>query len=178
VSRLSVDQWRRLVYGSNAITDKVKVYLLYLADYMALDRKVTLSRDRVAEALGVSTRRIDDRNTAAIRAGFLTRVVRGQKGVTAVYQATRPDPFSATKSSALMRDGSQRPETPFSATPGGRTYVRETGTDLAVGQHRRYVSTDEEHRDTPAAYGLTVCDCHGYTDCVSLNRADIREETA
>lgn len=175
MSRLTVELWRRRVYGARTITDKVKVYLLFLADHMGLDRKVKIPRDQVAEALGVSVRRIDERNTAAIRAGLLTKVSRGQKGAFAVYQATVPTPFSATKSSALMRDGSQRPETQFSATPGGRTYVTEGDTDLAVDRDRRDVSIDGKHLDRPAAYGLTVCECHGFTDCVTLHN---REETA
>lgn len=103
---------------SAPVTAKVKVYLLYLADHMRADRTVSIPRRHVAVALGASERRVDDWNTAARQVGLLDVVVRGQKGVTAVYVALFPEPFSATKPSALNSPETVALKPPSARTPG------------------------------------------------------------
>lgn len=120
---------------------KVKVYLLFLADHMKADRKVSVPRRTVAGALGCSERRVNDWNTTAVRAGLLDVVVRGQKHVTAVYQGLFPDSLSGTKSSPLRTTENQPPENGFSGTPGGPT---TTTADLSVRGYDRNGSSYEK----------------------------------
>jgi hypothetical protein len=85
-----VKQWERVVWGARQIPDSTRVYLLYLARQMTADHQVSVPRAEIARALGVSERRIDDRNSSAIAAGFLTVVQRGRRGRVAVYQGILP----------------------------------------------------------------------------------------
>jgi hypothetical protein len=106
---------------------------VYLADHMRTDRTVCIPRQRVADALGCSERRINDWNTAARDAGLLDVVVRGQKHVTAIYVGLFPEPLSGTKSSPLRTTENQPPESGLSGTPGGPTTSKRPPTSYAVG---------------------------------------------
>lgn len=157
--RRSVEDWRRAVFGSRSISDKVRVLLLYLADRMDSNRKVSVPRSEVAVALGVSERRVSERVTDAHAAGFLVTVTHGQKGVTAVYQGTWPDPQRDSMSppdnglhaarAAVERlsdrglvDVPLKPaKSAFSGTYGGPTI---TTADLSASGADRYGSTKEE----------------------------------
>jgi hypothetical protein len=87
----TADDWKATVYGTR-MKLSTKVYLIWLADHMTpTDRKVKEPRDKVARALGISTRAVDNANTDARTTGFLSVVVAGRKGVTAIYQGTFPD---------------------------------------------------------------------------------------
>ena len=133
-SRRTVDEWRKAVFGHPNITDKTRVYLLLLADYMRPDRTVCVPRSTIAKSLGKAERRIDDRNKEAKDAGLLDTVVRGQKHVTAVYVGLFPEALSATKSSVLRDVNIQRAEDGLSATPGGRTFSKRASSGYAVDQ--------------------------------------------
>ena len=187
MSKPTVEHWRRAVFRSPKINDATRVYLLYLAEHMRADRKVSVPQAVVEEALGKSKRRIDARRKAAIEAGLLSRVAAGYRGTTATYQGIFPSQERVTQS-----DTHSDPErvsslsthsVPQSVTLSQRERVTQSDTPLlkrttpqAVTD--RNVGNDEEHRDTPAAYGLTVCECHGYTDCASLSRSHTRRESA
>ncbi|HXH79115.1 helix-turn-helix domain-containing protein [Nocardioides sp.] len=156
--RRTPDDWRREVYRSTTLSDRTKVLLLFLADHMREDRKVSVPRDRIAKALGRSERRITERITEAHDAGWLSTVVRGQKGLTAVYQGLFPDVVSGTDARPLNRRVSQFSGTPtsplndaetrplngpkqaFSGTHGGPTNRR---ADLSV----RGADRDEERSE-------------------------------
>lgn len=112
MKRRTIDEWRREVFRSTVLSDRTKVLLLFLAENMREDRKVSLPRDQIARALGKSERRITERITEAHDAGWLSTVVRGQKGVTAVYQGLFPDVVSGTDARPLNRKPSK-----FSGTP-------------------------------------------------------------
>lgn len=115
-SRRSVDDWRRAVFRSEQLSDRAKVLLLYLADHMTADRHVSIPRDRLGRALGRSERRITERVTEAHDAGWLSTVVRGQKGVTAVYQGLFGDEVRETDARPLNRRVSKA-SSRFSGTP-------------------------------------------------------------
>jgi hypothetical protein len=56
------------------------------------DGKVCLPRAKLAAELGISERRVTVAITTATQAGYLENVVRGQKGVTAIYRCALPPP--------------------------------------------------------------------------------------
>jgi hypothetical protein len=184
MSRRSVEAWRRHVYQHHAIKDTTRVLLLWLADQMDAARTVCLPRKQMAEALGISTRRIDDRMKAAREAKLLTVVTRGQKGRTAKYQGTfsatpvcrADDEFSARATSALMRDPRMSPRNPVQRDPRmSRQYY--SGTPISA--HHSDVGNDEETEGHPVRSELLVCECHGAPDCASLEPQPARtEETA
>lgn len=64
--RYTKDDWRRAVFADKYISDGTKVLLLYLADHMGEDLRVSVSRSRIARDLGVSERRISDRFREAV----------------------------------------------------------------------------------------------------------------
>lgn len=94
MSRLTVERWRREVAKSRhpEMTPAVKVLLLYLADHMRTsDRKVSVPRETVAKDLGCHESGVAKRYGKAVAAEYLTNVLRGHTGRTAVYQAILPD---------------------------------------------------------------------------------------
>lgn len=92
VKRRTVEDWRREVFASKTLSAATKVLCLYLADHMhATTRKVSVPRPQIAQDLGVHHARVAERLDAAIKAGYLDRVVRGRTGTTAVYQGLFPD---------------------------------------------------------------------------------------
>ena len=162
-SRRSVDDWRRAVYRSRTISDAVRVLLLFMADRMTADRKVSVPRSQVANSLGVSERLVTERVGAAHRAGFLDTVVRGQKGRTAVYVGLFPDPqgteipypepeFRGKHTSPLNMTEIPYPETPFSGNPGVPTI---TTADRPAGVADRDASSEEKAERTSAVSRLT-----------------------
>jgi hypothetical protein len=175
MSRRSLDEWRRAVFQSHKITDPVRVYLLYLAEHMRADRKVSVPQARVESALGKSKRQVDERRAKAIEAGLLTRVSPGYKGHTAVYQGLFPTRERVTPTSTLSVRQGVTLSTLQRVTPHN-TPLQEA--DLFARGKDRDVGSYDEHRDRPTAYGLTVCDCHGFTDCANLPRPLDREESA
>lgn len=88
----SAADWRAVVYRHAGINNSVRVLLLYLADNMRADRTVSIPQSRIAEALGVSTRRVKERIAAARSAGLLDTVRKGRPGTTAMYQGLLPKP--------------------------------------------------------------------------------------
>jgi hypothetical protein len=202
--RRTVDQWRRDVFASQSpeMTSAVKVLLLFLADHMSQDdHKVSLRREVIAKALGVHNSRVAERLAKAVKASYLTRVSSGYHGRQAVYQAQWPDAITA-QGSVLQSGNHSDPEGGRKVTaptdafrtrraitiqdPAERENARK-GTalqdayieaDLSVSPTGRDVGSYDEHRNQPTAYGLTVCDCHGFTDCANLPRTHAREESA
>ncbi len=140
--------------------------LLFLADRMTQDRRVSVPRSTLATALRVSERRITERIKEAHEHGFLSTVRRGQKGITAVYQGLFPDAqgadsrplkagFSESESSPL--NGTQisplnSPKQAFSGTPVGPTNTR---ADLSERGSDRDVSNEENE----------ACRWHGFAAC-------------
>lgn len=178
--RRTVDDWRRAVYRSTTLSDRVKVLLLYLADHMRDNRQVSVPRAQVAKGLGRSERRVTERITEAHEAGWLSTVTRGQKGITAVYQGLFPDAFSGTDARPLNVSHSEFSGTPtsplkgaetrplngpiqaFSGTPGGPTNRR---ADLSASGHGRNVGSDEQTEGRRPASHVPVCTWHPFTPC-------------
>jgi hypothetical protein len=132
--------------------------------------------------------RVGERLAKAVDAGFLSRVSSGYRGRTAEYQATRPESVlqsgiqSARKGTAPPDAFSTRRTVPIhrwaerkSSRKGTALLDANTEADLISRGTDRDVGIDDKRLDRPAAYGLTVCDCHGFPDCVTLH---IHEETA
>jgi hypothetical protein len=135
------------VFRHRGIKDSTRVLLLWLADRMDANRKVRVPREEVAEALGLSSRRVAERVRDAREAGLLTVVTRGQKGRTAVYQGTysmtpvgHPDEaFSMSPTSTLMHDPRGSRCNPVQHDPRGSHPYNGT----AVDQDLRDVGNDE-----------------------------------
>ena len=165
MSRRSVEQWRREVYRSHRLGDAARVLLLYLADHMSTDRKVSVPRATIAKALNRSERRVSERVSAAHEAGFLSTVSAGHRGHVPVYQGLFPSAERETATSTLSSRQSVTLSTLERETHGGPTTTR---ADLTARVTDRDVGNDEETEDRPARSGLLVCDCHGLADCSSL----------
>jgi hypothetical protein len=187
VSRRSLGEWRRMVYRSPLLSDPQRVVLLLLADHMRADRKVSVPCCDLAAVLGKSERRIGHRIGEAIERGFLVRVKRGQKGVTAEYQGTFPNAVSVTPGVPAETAFSRTATSPLRKAPGvpAETTVRRThgGPTTTTAEprsdpHHRDVGNDEKTEDQPAPSDDQVCECHGFPDCASLNRPRTREESA
>ena len=88
--RRTAEEWRRAVFRTQLVSARTKVYLLYLADFMDAGRQVSRERRLVAVDLGVGERTVDRMTTEARDGGFLSTIVPGRKGVTAVYQGLFP----------------------------------------------------------------------------------------
>lgn len=84
-------QWLKAVRRA-PVTNSVKFFCSYLYEHMDGSRMVSRPRAAMAHDLGRDERTIDRYVTATRRAGLIDTVVRGQKGVTAVYQGTFPPP--------------------------------------------------------------------------------------
>ncbi len=91
------DAWRSDVLRSALIGDACRVLLLHMATMTTVTTKgdhpmtdtgrIKVSRDELAEALGVKPNRITNRITEATRAGLLRKVAGGHNGQTAIYAA-------------------------------------------------------------------------------------------
>lgn len=167
--RGSVAQWRTMIYKTHRITPTVRVLMLWFSDNMSAQRVVSVPRYKIAAALGVHERRIDEQIKAAREAGVLDVVSRGYRGRTAVYMGMFPSSESTTKTSvqslpktrALSPDHS-RSDHAESTTDLQRTNVR---ADLSVTTHHRNVSSYEKpsgpHSPCP------TCADDGCSECVA-----------
>lgn len=150
--RRTVADWREAVFRSAAITDSVRVVLLFLAEHMRENRQVSVPRKDIARNLGRSERKVSQRIADAHAAGFLDTIQRGRKGHTAVYVGLFPDVNRVTVSSTLSDAGNRHPINGHSVTPGGPTSSR---ANLSVSGYGRNGSTYEEQVPTTAAAHVT-----------------------
>jgi hypothetical protein len=178
-----------MVYRSPLLKDPQRVVLLLLADHMRADRKVSVPCCDLAATLGKSERRVGHRIGEAIDRGFLVRVRRGQKGITAEYQGTFPSAvsmtpgvpaettLSRTATSPLRKAPGVPAETPVRRTPGVPTTT--TAERQSDPQHRN-VGNDEKTQDRPAVVDLPVCSWHLHIACPEdcANHPANREATA
>ena len=91
------EAWRAEVLRSSLIGDACRVLLLHMATVTSVTTKggypmtdtgrIKVSRDELAESLGVKPNRITNRITEATRAGLLRKVGGGHNGQTAIYAA-------------------------------------------------------------------------------------------
>lgn len=131
------ERWRREVYRTPAITDGCRVVLLAMVDDMRQDGYVTVPRDQLADRLGKSERKVSQRLAEAVDARLLDRVVRGQKGRTAVYRALLRVSGTSTLNGA-QGDGFKHPEMVGNRHPDGGFRVNPGGpaSTKATGQQR------------------------------------------
>ncbi|GAB3698514.1 hypothetical protein [Mariniluteicoccus flavus] len=90
---LTVADWKAMVYRhrGEGVGNGVRVLLLYLADHMQANLQVSVSRQKIATDLGVSTSEIRNRFHAAKAAGLLDHVQVGRPGTQAKYVGIFPD---------------------------------------------------------------------------------------
>lgn len=161
-SRRTVEEWRRRVYRSRSITDGVRVVLLFLADRMSADCKVSVPRKDIAASLGVSERRISERVSAAHAAGLLDTVSPGYRGHLPVYIGIF-GPTERVRESVTLNDPTD-PERvthtstlncPNSVTLSKRKRVTPVGPTIDTGDrpettHDRNKRSNEETEPAPA----------------------------
>jgi hypothetical protein len=84
--------WRRRVFAAPAseLPDSVRVLLLWLADHVDEHGGICVPRSDMAEGIGRSHRRINDRLDDAVALGWLRRIDPGRPGATARYSADVP----------------------------------------------------------------------------------------
>ena len=107
--RRTPDQWRREVLRSRTLKDHTKVVLIFLADNMRSNLRVSVPRSTVAREVGKSERSVTRSVTEAHRLGFLDTVVHGRKGLTAVYAACFPDDYGGARPTAAAASESAPP---------------------------------------------------------------------
>lgn len=85
-------QWIDAVYSCVGISAEVKLFLLTLNHHghIADNGRLSEPRENIAKLLGCHPRKVSGKFQAAIIAGLLRQVSRGQKHQTAVYQAVAP----------------------------------------------------------------------------------------
>lgn len=152
--RRTVDTWRRDVLASKApeLTGSVKVLLLYLADHMHTDRRVSVPRAQIAADLGCHEQRVAERFRKAVDAQYLINLVTGHRGVTAVYQGCWPSaesvPITGTQSTGKRTDSRDAIEVRKAVrNQGGKRTAPLDATsraDLSVGEDHPNESSDEE----------------------------------
>lgn len=154
----TVEEWRTAILKAEGLKSGPRLYLAYLGEHMDSRRRVARPRDLIARDLGVSSRTIDNWNTAAVRAGVLDVIERGQKGVTAVYQGLFPDPLSGRnllRADQVQSEDCMRPETRnrFRADPTRTGLQRERDCAPVVPQTTRNPRTypGQPRSATPAA---------------------------
>lgn len=120
-------RWEREVRRTGTLGDSSRVLLLVLLSANMDARGVfSVKREVLAEQIGRSSRRVDERLEQAVAAGYLVRMRRGQKGVTSVYRASLPgvqhDGSQRAEAPSARRNTARRTpaESPFSTTHGGR----------------------------------------------------------
>lgn len=135
-------RWEDEVFRSPLITDSTRVALLALVRHMDDAGRVSVPREELVVRLGRNRRKVDARIAAAVEAGFLERLVRGQKGRTAVYQAVAPR--------LSMPPGGHAEGDEFSMPPGGRT---EDASQHAGSKHAEGVQhAGFKHPETAAQH--------------------------
>lgn len=145
--RRGVSEWRAAIYRHPGLSNGARVAALWLADHMRADRTVSVPQKRIADALGITPRRVRERLAEVTDAGLLDVVVKAQPRTTAVYQGTfgrgadvRPPEGPNT---APLRGADVR------RSPEGRACAPQRGGRGAT--HSKYLSTyyfgspDEEH---------------------------------
>jgi hypothetical protein len=134
------ERWREQVISSSRIHDATRVLLLVLADDMREDGYVTVPREVLARRLDRTERKVSARLAEAVDARLLDRVVRGQKGRTAVYRAllrvpgtgTLSDDDRVTATSTLNRTtdtATRHPDGGFRVPHGGPTSTKASSTE-------------------------------------------------
>ena len=127
------DRWRTEVIRSPHINDGTRVLLLVLADQMREDGYVTVPREKLAQQLDRHERKISARLAEAVEARLLDRVVRGQKGRTAVYRALLRVPGTSTLNGSQgagnyhpEKSGNRHPDGTLRVPPGGPASTKAT----------------------------------------------------
>lgn len=145
------EQWRRVVYReSKRAPLGCRLFLVYLSDHMDMRRIVSRPRHLVANDLGVSERAVTKYVAEAHSAGFLSTVVRGQKGITAVYQGMFPNSQGEPRVPAEKSVQGERNEPPEhdQSVPPERGFR---------GNHVFPPIESTGHREIP-----TCASCHGW----------------
>ena len=177
--RRSVDDWRYAIFRSTQLGDRTKVLLLYLSDHMQPNRKVSIPRAQIARDLGRSERRVTERIAEAHDKGWLDTITRGQKGITAVYEGTFPDPPVRGRASVPQNN----PTNPFSGTPTSPLKDAETrplnkpiqafsGTDGGPTNNEANPFLDPDHRDELRNEERACLQC-GSPDCFHFACVDV-----
>lgn len=138
------ERWVDEVFRTPHVTDSVRVALLALAGDMDDEGAVTARRDRLAERLGRSDRRVGDRLKAGIDSGYLERVARGQKNGDGKYRATIPGRPTWGHPGVPKKPGLLRtPEGPEEKSLQDDPQVEETGSleDTRVSQRENPLRT-------------------------------------
>ena len=90
--------WVGAVTRTPLLKDSTKVLLLDLGNYGTCSAgTVSLPRAEMARRLGIAERHVSARLAAAVSAGYLSRLVRGHKGTTAVYMIAIPNVDTITR---------------------------------------------------------------------------------
>lgn len=183
-----VMRFRRGVYAARRdLTSGCQLLLLRLSDDMNERCVVSVPRKVLADDLDAPKPRITEWIAEAVKAGFLSRVVRGRPGVSAVYQGLVQEPAEVRPSVPSTRYGKPdhvevRPGVPSLAptryATGGTHEVQRTEPSVTTGQEAptrdRDEGTYERAEDHQAVVDRTACEWHRPfacpTDCRNAER--------
>lgn len=143
-------RWRREVLRTHALTDTTKLLLVVLTDYMDPRGEVSIPRDKLADQLDRSPRRITERIKAARDAGFLDTVSRAYPGHTAVYVATFPS-RNGGRNVATNRGADGGPPLLSRMSEDDRLMVDPRGS--TQGKRSSTLASKKDHPGKPAKDG-------------------------
>lgn len=150
------DRWRdEAVIPHGEIGDACKVLLLVMATKMTDAGYLSgVSRERLADLLGVHPRRVAERIATATRHGLLTKIGGGYPGHTAEYVATIPAGLGAAERHPSRRKGAgERHPLSVTHSPGesDRKGAAERHTIARVTTERRQSNHRERNAgDSPS----------------------------
>ncbi len=211
--RRTAEDWRRVVFRArwvvtpdgqeHKVRAETSLTLLYLADFMTIDRQVSRGRHLIARDLGMSEASVKRRVAEAHTLGFLSTVRRGQKGITAEYQGLFPkvtagrsagqhvDPQRTPDSDPLKpRSVGQHVDPPIDTHRAPQLAGCETCADdgcsncegwggLPLAAPTATSGIDEEAEDQPARGSVTECQWHDETHpCPECANHQARRRTA
>lgn len=158
--RHTLDEWRRGVYRCPRLSDRARVVLLYLADHMRQDRRVSVPRKDMIRDLDKPPRRLAESIAEAHRIGWLATVSRGQKGRTAVYEGLFPNPAQGAHVPHPDKEFSMS-STSTLRSAETRTLTAASGCARPAPQYYSGAAATTADRDGQA----TPCPCHGFFAC-------------
>lgn len=158
------DRWEQEVWTTTDITDGCRVLLLALAKNMDAKGYVSVPRTELARQIGRNERRVGERLEQAVESHYLTRVRRGQKGVTSVYRAMLPAAQQAANPPAEITAAVQPADGVFSRPPGGpASSKRSTPGSVRTASTSSFeeeVGSTGDHDETAAINAALIRACH------------------
>jgi len=161
----NAEDWRRVVFRI-AIKPSIKVGMIYLADWMTTDRRVSRPRHLMARDLGVSERTVDKMISGGHDAGLLSTITKGHNGTTATYQGLFPGRRKQLLQSPTKGEHSVRATGDVKGEPRVRAIDSQSVRATRGNSANTGFAPIDTHR-SPEPDGCETCGDAGCSECVS-----------